>query len=115
MANRNHEYDPRKMQDRTGMVFRAVPQNLKESDWIHAFQGEPIRYECTECGATDRFMLLVDDHAESGVMMIGCGHCKKWTRPLEVRAPQMNDNVAKALGLYIPGSAIEFDIDVHER
>jgi len=116
MANRNREYHPRRVQDHTGMVFKAIMsrQNESESSWIKVFRGNPVAYHCPECNGVEGFRLLVDDDPDSGIIMILC-KCKAYTRPLEIRAPQMNDAIAKHLGLYVPGSYIEFDVDVREE
>lgn len=104
-------YDPNEAQDHTGMVFRAVTGKI-DRRLMDLFKN-PAAHHCPNCNRPDRFRVIADQE-ETGLMMLGC-ECGHWTKPFEVRMPQMDDRKARALGLYVPGRMIEIDLDVHEN
>jgi transcription elongation factor Elf1 len=72
---------------------------------------KPAAYQCPFCEKYELFRLLVDTVGDSNLAMIGCAGCKRWTRPFEMKAPQMSDERAQAMGIWVPPK-MQVDIDL---
>lgn len=105
---RNAEYDPNVAQDHTGMSFRHVPGQAKRAPWELFRNPAPVVCEC----GSETWRIVADNDPKSGLMLIQCPKCQRYSRPWEARIPQMDDHRAKALGLWVPRMYIEQDIDV---
>ena len=110
----NREYD--EARDRSDMVFHLIPREGDKGEEIRRdlkLFKDPQRFHCPACGKPNQFRLLVDGApGDSNIVMIGC-MCGIWMRAVELRVPQMNDERAKQLGLYVPRSpGVEFEIEL---
>jgi hypothetical protein len=120
MANKDPRYNYEEARDRTDEVMRMIPRlNDKDSQIrrdLDLFK-HPQALKCTHCGDFDHWRVLVDTRGDSGLMMLGC-RCGVWYRAMEIRVPQMTDERAQGLGLWVPNKRqvmvpidIEFELD----
>jgi hypothetical protein len=109
-------YDPRIAQDHTGVKFSARPRRgPKSGDPLtdaRVLMSRPKELRCPECNGTE-FRILADDSADasSGLIQISCSKRQCCLFPiLQVGQPQVNDILAKRLGLLLPGPGLKFDL-----
>lgn len=111
-------YDPNNAQDHTGLRMLAAPRTERGgrgNPLIDPTQlmTRPTAFTCPECGGKE-FRLTVDDSsdASSGLIQILCAkpRCRVWP-VLQMGQPQVNDIVARRMGLIIPKPTLSFDLD----
>jgi hypothetical protein len=107
-------YDPDIAQDHTGVTFGARPKPLRRDPKRDPrnFMKSPAWLQCPHDG-TETFRILVEDHPRGdGMMQLYCPKCHDAWPVLEMHQPQMNNNIAKQLGLPEAKPAFEMDIDM---
>lgn len=90
-------------------VFRAAGYRT-DSGWKDLFRGAPTAMRCPTCNAPDKFRVMVDTDPDSGLFMLGCA-CGTWTKPFELRIPQMSDAAFEKLG-FGKRMTITQDVDI---
>jgi hypothetical protein len=108
-------YDPALPQDHTGVQFVAQAKNPRRDPRRDPrnFMRNPAWLECPRCKQADRFQLLVEDHPRGdGMMQIYCSRCHDAWPVVQLHQPQMNDRIAKELGVTVPDAAIDFEVEL---
>lgn len=90
-------------------VFRATGHRT-DSGWKQLFRGDPVAFRCPGCNLPDRLRVMVDTDPDSGLFMLGC-QCGVWTKPFELRVPQMTDAAFEKLG-FGKRMTITQDVDI---
>lgn len=95
-------YDPNVAQDNTGRPFAGVPHQERATRRLSLMFKNPQILQCPNC-RSDRLMVFADN-ARSNLIQFRCGNaqCRTWWKPVGMVKPQMNDPIAKALGLWVP-------------
>jgi hypothetical protein len=111
-------YDPSIAQDHTGLVFTSGPKNPRRDPKRDPrnFMRSPAWLECPRCKEEARFMILVEDHPMGdGMMQVYCGKCHDAWPVLQVYQPQMNNRIAKELGLPQAEPTIDITVDLNDE
>lgn len=100
--------------DNTGLTFRMAPHRERERAIIRDIDlfKKPQAVSCAHCGNPEGFRLLADAAEDSGLLMVGC-KCGVWYRAMEIKVPQMNNDRAARLGLWVPNNhrMVEVEVD----
>jgi hypothetical protein len=111
-------YDRSQAQDHTGLQFQSGPGKVKGDPRRNPknFMKDAAWLECPRCKEEARFMILVEDHPMGdGMMQIYCGKCHDAWPVLQMFQPQMNNTIARQLGLpQAEPAGIDFEIDLDE-
>lgn len=111
-------YDPALPQDHSGQIFSSLPKNPRRDPRRDPrnFMRDPAWLECPRCKAADRFQVLVEDHPMGDSMMqFYCSKCHDAWPVLQMMQPQMNDRIAKQLGVESTVAPVEFEFEMEER
>jgi hypothetical protein len=111
-------YDPDQAQDHTGMTFAATARNPRRDPRRDPrnFMREPAWLVCPRCGS-EIFRVLAEDHPMGdGMMQLYCPKCHDAWPVLQMHQPQMNNAIAKQLGLPLAEPpAIDITVDLDEE
>lgn len=109
-------YDPRVAQDHTGLKFGAKPRlGYKSGDPLTdctVLMTKPAFLACPACGGKE-FRVIADDSAEasSGLIQLLCAgrRCRNLWPILQLHQPQVNDILARKLGLILPEPGLKIE------
>lgn len=110
-------YDASLPQDHTGQQFVSLPKNPRRDPRRDPrnFMRNPAWLECPRCRNAERFQILVEDHPRGDSMMqIYCSSCHDAWPVLQMHQPQMNDRIAKELGVENTVAPIEFEVELED-
>lgn len=111
-------YDPSLPQDHTGLQFLTTGKQARKGDPrrdARNFMREPAWLKCPLCGEEQKFMVLAESHPKGdGMMQIFCSACHASWPVLQMSQPQMNDRIAKQLGVQQP-AGVEFDLELEGK
>lgn len=108
-------YDASLPQDHTDIKFvsKSGPTRRDPRREPRNFMRSPAWLQCPRCSNSDRFQILVEDHPMGdGMMQIYCSKCHDAWPVLQMHQPQMNDRIAKELGVENTVAPIEFDVEL---
>jgi hypothetical protein len=112
VQSRGREWEYETAQDRTGWAFRGVA-HANTADEVRRDMRlfkDPALLVCPRCNQPDDFRIMVDNApGDSNLVMIGC-KCGAAFRAMAMQIPQMSDERAKQLGIWVPPS-FQMDID----
>jgi hypothetical protein len=108
-------YDASLPQDHTGLTFASTAKNPRKDPRRDPrnFMKSPAWLECPNCKNADRFQILTEDHPQGDSMIqIYCSKCHDAWPVLQMQQPQMNDNIAKQLGVASTVAPVEFEMEL---
>lgn len=110
-------YDPTLPQDHTGIKFETHPGQVRKDPRRDPrnFMRNPAWLECPRCKNADKFQILVEDHPMGdGMLQIYCSKCHDAWPVIQAMQPQMNDRIAKELGVESTVAPLEFEVELGE-
>lgn len=86
-----------------------VKYSSKEGNkFLQQYFRKPDIAECGHCKGRE-WWIWADDDPRSGMVMFVCKSCRRVVPPVELRKPQMNDDIARKTGLILPDPWLSSD------